>query len=104
MRFLIKKVNKELEEIEITNDWKSITSILGGYMETVNLEPLAKGSIIAIVDEDGKLKHLKPNAFNAALNDTLVGDILFTAFNGEDDFEDIDVERAKKVISKTLIF
>lgn len=104
MKFLLKEPLQELREIEIDNSSDIIHEIVGGYIESLYLDGKEKGSIICLFDEDGKFKNRPINATFTHCDDFLVGNVLFVSYNGKDDFEDVDVERAKAFISKTFKF
>ena len=76
------------------NDFRDIQRAIGGHFETVHtqlMEDYFKDpSVIMLVDEEGILKGLPPNALGCALYGThrhgnpIVGDVIFASAVGED--------------------
>ena len=89
----ILKLNAEtlqLEEIKVNNNivtCEELHNAIGGYFEHINFnENFIKNHIDIWVDEEGKLKDLKPSI--ALINqgnqivDVLAGDVIFTSTDG----------------------
>ena len=78
MRVLIKDPGQSPREFNIENNLETLQHIVGGYIEVVGL---ACG-IVAICDEEGKLKGKKKNF--GMTYDWLVGTIIFCSTKGEE--------------------
>lgn len=89
----ILKLNAEtlqLEEIKVNNNivtYEELHNAIGGYFEHINFnENFINNRIDIWVDEEGKLKDLKPSI--ALINqgnqivDVLAGDVIFTSTDG----------------------
>ena len=84
----------ELQVKEIDNTLKELQSIVGGYIEVVNIG----NNCIIICNEEGKILNLKPNILFG--NDVIVGTIIFSKFNDEGEFislDDEDIEFIKNI-------
>ena len=78
-RVIIKDPGQSPREFNIENNLETLQRIVGGYIEVVQL---ACG-IIAICDEEGKLKGEEPNYW-LPNGDCLVGTIIFCSTKGEE--------------------
>lgn len=80
IKVYIKYSDRGLEIAEIANNLETMQTIVGGYIETVTI-----GDVVAICDEDGRLKG-KP--YNCNWNGhELVGTVVFCGVDG-DEFTD----------------
>lgn len=78
MKVLFKKPGEPFCQGEIENNLSALQEYVGGYIEIV---PVTQ-NICFIVNEEGKLKGLKPNF--RFKSDTVVGNALFCGVEGED--------------------
>lgn len=76
MRAIIKKPGKAPQKINVDNTLKALQTAIGGYIESVNM--VSGSNFTMLVDEDGRLKGLKPNWCG------LVGPILVVGVKGEE--------------------
>ena len=98
MKAIIKEVGKEPKVIDIENTLEALQKAVGGYIEALNIG----GNIIMICDEEGKLKG-KPYNFDLGV-DKIVGDVIFTKDDGNEDFTDLnekDIETILHFFSRT---
>ena len=79
IRVLIKDPGQRPREYNIENSLETLQLIVGGYIEVVQLGC----DIIAICDEEGKLKGKAEN-FWLPYGDCLVGTIIFCSLDGEE--------------------
>lgn len=93
MKAIIKEVGKSPRVENINNDLETLKSIVGGYIEVVRVD----SDILCICNEEGKLKGLPPN-FSTGY-DVIVGDVVFVAFDGKDDFTDLNDWQIEAVMS-----
>lgn len=78
MTAIIKRPGQPAFRREIDNTLDALQELVGGYIETVNLP----GSIVMIVNEEGKILRLP---INFRLNcDLIRGTAVFVSVNGED--------------------
>ena len=78
MTAIIKRPMQPAFRREIDNTLEALQELVGGYIETVNLP----GSIVMIVNEEGKILRLP---INFHLNcDLIHGTAVFVSVNGED--------------------
>lgn len=92
MNVLIKDPGRTPRGFNIENDLEVLQRIVGGYIEVVELGC----GILAIVDEEGKLKRYKPN-YLLPNGDWLVGTIIFCTSKGED-FDSLSEDQADMVL------
>jgi hypothetical protein len=100
MRVLVKKAGKEEPEIrEIQNELHELKSIVGGYIEVVEISP----NVVMVCNEEGKLQNLQPNLIIFPY-DIIVGDVFFVRTLGEDftDLSDTDIASLRMFIRSTL--
>lgn len=76
---LIKEPGQKPRPFNIENELETLQYIVDGYIEVVQLGC----DILAIVDEDGKLKGKAEN-FWLPYGDCLVGTIIFCSLDGEE--------------------
>ncbi len=77
----------------IENNLKSFQTLVGGYIETVNIG----NNIHIILNEEGKLIGLEPNLIY--FNDIIMGDVVFVAVDNEnEDFTSLSTIQINKVI------
>lgn len=104
MGFITAVVIKPMQKAEIkqiSNDLETLQALVEGYIETVNLG----AGIYVVLNEEGKLEGLAPNLVIG--NDILVGNVIFTASNGEGDFVDLQehqLETLRKHLGKRANF
>ena len=79
IRVLIKDPGQRPREFNIENQLETLQYIVDGYIEVVQLGC----DILAIVDEEGKLKGKEPN-YLLPNGDCLVGTIIFCSTKGEE--------------------
>lgn len=79
MTVLIKDPGQRPREYNIENNLETLQLIVGGYIEVVQLGC----DILAIVDEEGKLKGKEQNYW-LPNGDFLVGTIIFCSTKGEE--------------------
>lgn len=86
VRYILKiKPDDEIEKVETVRipTLKQLQSLVGGYIETVDIRV---GKYVAIVNEEGKLLQMVPNvaATMMCFVDRLDGDVLILKKNGEE--------------------
>lgn len=69
-KVLIKKVDEDIYEEKIDNDFNSVQNIVGGYIEYIHIID----EFYIACDEDGALKKLSPNMMLNGI--TLVGTVI----------------------------
>jgi hypothetical protein len=81
VRVVFKKPDERPQVMEIEDTLEKYQELVGGFIETVPANE--DGTIIMIVNEDGKLLNLEPNIWTD--NDCIVGNIIFVqnCFDGE---------------------
>lgn len=89
MKVIIKKPNQAAELGNIPNTLASLQKQVGGYIETVKVAE----DVIAIVDEEGRMKGKEPNALG------LVGTIVFCGIK-DDEFADIPQSNIDWLVNK----
>jgi hypothetical protein len=89
----IKRVNADLDVINVDNTLKTFQDLVGGYIEVVHLTE--DGNILCICDEEGKLKE-KP--YNLKFGgDILVGDLVFVKNGDDGDFHSLEFDDLKRI-------
>lgn len=83
---IVKEPGKDLRRAWISDSLENLQSIVGGYIETVTFDVHDVGSIVMIVNENGKLGDFKAN-FRCG-NDFVFGTAIFCGTDGEE-FTDI---------------
>lgn len=78
MKVLFKGVGQPVRALTIKNDLEDMQSLVGGYIETVQLTE----NVVMVVNEEGKLHGLEPNFL--LWNDYIVGDVFFCGVDGEE--------------------
>ena len=97
MKVLIVEPGKDPREEDIKNDLVALQEIVGGYIETVTLED----GVVAIVDEEGKLKRRTANKYIPHLHDMLVGTIVIAGMDAwEGEFTDLPEDMLEKYRNK----
>lgn len=94
MKSIIKEVGKNPRVEEIKNDLDTLQSLVGGYIESVRMEE----NILLICNEDGKLNGLPPN-FSIG-NNVIVGNAVFVAFDGNDEFTGLSDTQMSLIMDK----
>ena len=93
----LKLENSGITEVNIENTLEALQAAVDGYIETVRLVP---GRAVMIVNEEGLLREMAPNAIaSLAAGTQIVGPALVVGVDGED-FTDIpeDVERCIRAL------
>lgn len=95
------------------DDFRSIQQAIGGHFETVHTQLMTDyfhdPSVIMLVDEEGLVKGLPPNALGSALYGTyrhgnpIVGDLIFAQAQGEDIVAPNGPEALKDKLMRTFI-
>lgn len=80
MKIMVIPENGNPYPADIPNDLQPIQDLIGGYIEVL---PLWTG-VVAIVDEEGKLKNRKPNVWVEKFQDYLCGTVILCGVDGED--------------------
>lgn len=80
MKVMVIPENGSPYSADIPNELQPIQDLIGGYIEVV---PLWRG-VVALVDEEGKLKNRAPNVWVEELNDWLCGTVIICGVDGED--------------------
>lgn len=97
MKVVVKKAGHEPEVREIKSELHEMQSIVGGYIQCVNVVD----NILCVCNEEGKLMGLTPNfIFN---EDVIVGDVFFCAA-GEEDFESLNDDQVELLINILHVF
>lgn len=104
IKVIIKRPDEEFGHVtNISPTLENIQKTVGGYIETVTLLPaseMRKSPVIAIVNEEGKLKGLEKNM--RIPGDILVGTIIACGVDGED-LADIPIDfKVWKSLVKSL--
>ena len=92
---VVKKANESKGEVlTVKDDLETWQGIVDGYIETFPLTD----DIIVILNEEGKLRGLKPNfaihCFGGGF-ETIVGDVAFVSYNEECEFDSLTDEHLK---------
>ena len=93
MRVIVKDPGKSPVQITIDGSLQSLQRLIGGYIEHVRFT----GDVGILVDEEGKLKGLAPNFFLPAIEDELVGTVVFVGEDGEE-FVDVSENDAQLIM------
>ena len=80
MRILFKEPGKEPRSMQIPNELKILQDLVGGLIEPIKVAD----NVVAICDEEGKLKGLEPNFFFGAIGDVIVGPVIFAGERGDE--------------------
>ena len=83
---MIKEPGENWERREIDNTLKALQGLVGGYIETVNVQD----DLVLIVNEEGVLQELEPNLYIRGY--WLRGTIVAVGVDGEN-FADCPIER-----------
>jgi hypothetical protein len=89
MKAIIKEAGKAARIEDIPNTLEALQSLVGGYIETCTI---FEGSTF-VVNEEGRLLGLKPNALL-----DFVGTVLVLGI-GEEDFTDLTDQQARGLLS-----
>lgn len=95
MKAVLKVAGQASSAVDVPNDLTFLQTLIGGYIEVVGLFD----NVVAICDEEGKLKHLKTN-FPLG-DDVIVGTVLFTGTD-EDEFSDLTDEQISRIRTEIL--
>lgn len=87
LKVVVKYPGRMPQEIEIENSLRSLQSLVGGYIEHVNVNE----RIGMIINEEGKLRGMMENF--PFRGDTIVGPAVFVGYSGED-FADVPASSA----------
>lgn len=87
IRVVILKAANDLFVIneQFSNEYENVSNAVGGYIEAVQLGSVTRGRNICLwLNEEGKLKNLKPNLVLATIEtgkvlDVVVGDVVITS-------------------------
>lgn len=85
MKVIIKHPGKIGEHADIPNELEALQAAVGGYIEIVHIN----ADLVAIVNEEGKLKKLPKNCCG------LVGTIVFAGTDDQGELTDIDPDYAE---------
>ena len=85
MKVVIKHPGKIGEHADIPNNLEDLQALVGGYIEIVHVN----ADMVAIVNEEGKLKKLPKNCCG------LVGTIVFAGTDDQGELTDIDPDYAE---------
>lgn len=103
MRVVYCKVGTPALPIEIEETLESMQELVDGYIETVPYENAT--GIIYVVNEEGKIKDLKPNKFIAEGTDLIHGNFFVADFGpneeGERDIIGLN-EKQEEFVMKTI--
>lgn len=89
MVVIIKRPGERAEEATIPNTLKALQKAVGGYIETVTMEPVMMASdIVVICNEEGRIRHLPYNC--TFCGHQFYGTIVFCGVDDDgDDFADV---------------
>lgn len=83
MKVVIKKVNRELEVVEINGELEQMQEIVGGFIERIEIPMLSEHKIDLYINEEGKLFDLDDNVAlirNNTLLDIIKGDFFMIGY------------------------
>jgi hypothetical protein len=92
--FVTVKTNGDYEIVRAEPSLKSLQTAVGGYIEIVRSKNLPD-KMVMVVNEEGRLKNLKYNAFGCYIYGTekhgnpIVGDIVFCRLDMTEDGQDL---------------
>lgn len=104
MKAIVKEPGMSAQVVDIKNNYKELQAIVGGYIECVPMD-YNKSSITIVLNEEGKLIGLAPNA--KWYNDILCGTLIFVGVGGEDftSLSEDQIEEVKAFLdSNSLIY
>ena len=90
IKIILKEPNKKPIVKEVEDTLKTWQGLVGGYIEVIPFN-----DCLMIINEEGKLKNLKPN-FGYS-RDTIVGNAVFVNSVGAD-FDSLSDEQAERII------
>ena len=93
MRVIVKEPAQCPVEMTVDGSLESLQRLVGGYIEHVEFTK----KVGILVDEEGKLKGLAPNFFLPAIEDELVGTVVFVGEDGEE-FVDVSENDAQLIM------
>ncbi len=88
MKICFKPVVGPPEERDIPNTLEAMQELVGGYIEVL---PVGEGFLDFVVNEEGRLLGMEPNIVTPQ-GFALVGPVIMTADDGEDDFRSLTEE------------
>ena len=109
MKVLVKRVGESPKELDIdsNNTLSAMQKIVGGYIEPVSIN----NHIDVICNEEGKICGLNPNAYlytdEDGVLDCLCGDIVFTRYNDDGDYESLtydDIKALKDMLNTHIVY
>ena len=100
MEVIYCKVGEPAKQVEIEGKLEEFQEMVGGHIEVVPYEGI--NGIVYILNEEGKLKGLKPNKTIFEGRDMIVGDFVVAAI-GDDDIAGLN-ERQKEFVMRTVDF
>lgn len=101
LRVVFVPVGKSPEDKEIPDTLEALQEAVGGHIEAFRVGSHNGHALIAIVDEEGKLKGKKANLYWRG--DALVGDVLLTRSNDEGEFVSLDDEDVEHLMLGVLL-
>lgn len=105
MRVISCKVGMPAMPIDIDGTLESMQELVGGYIEIVRYETM--GSILYVVNEEGKVLDMKPNKFINDGKDLICGDFFVAGYGPNEDGE-MDIiglnERQEEFVMNTIGF
>lgn len=94
IKVVYKKPNELPIILEVDNTLEKFQELVGGYIEVVAAKEDA--SIIAIVNEEGKLEGLKPNIWIG--NELIVGNVVFVKNSDDGEFHSLTDDMIKEIV------
>lgn len=94
IKIVYKKPNEKPHEMEVENTLEKFQELVGGYIEAIPAND--DGSIIMVVDEEGRLKDLEVNIWIG--NEPIVGNVVFVRNTGDGEFSSLTDDMVKAII------
>lgn len=99
LRVVYSPVGGPPEVREIENSLRALQELIGGRIQIACLwADNEYEEFIAVVDEEGRLKDLKPNIYGAY--ELLVGPVVITKSDGLDDFASLSDKDIRRVLER----
>lgn len=91
IKVVYKKPNEKAYELEIENTLEKLQELVDGYIEIIPMD-----DIYMIVNEEGRLRNLKPNILIGER--WIVGNVVFALNKGDDEIHSLPEDMAKAII------
>jgi len=94
LKIVFKKPGKTPIGIEIENTLEKLQELVEGYIEIIRAND--DGSILMIVNEEGRIHNLKPNIWVG--NTNIVGNVVFVQNGSDGEFHSLTDDMVKTII------